>query len=250
MPTTGGEFPPRSNFATTRWTLVRSARLDGDEAARAALAELCESYWGPVYTFVRRRGHDVETARDRTQAFFTRIMETGAFEEVDATRGRFRGWLLGCLKHFLANADDHDRALKRGGGLSPLPLDLDDAEERWGLEVVGGEEDPERAFDRGWALALLETVLSELGQEYAARGMTPLFEALRPRLVPGAEGEPLATVAERLERTEGSLKTAVHRLRRRYGELLRQAIAHTVEEPEEIDEEVGRLFRAVSGESS
>jgi len=250
MPTASAGLPADPHFTTTRWTLVRSARLDGDEAARAALGELCECYWGPVYAFVHRRGYDAETTSELTQAFFTRVMETDAFAGADAERGRLRAWLLGCLKHFLANEGDRERALKRGGGITPLPLELEEVERRWGVALPGGEEDPERAFEREWARALLETVLGELEGEYAARGMTELFTSLRPRLVPGGEGEPLADIAARLGRSEGSPKTAVHRLLRRYGELLRRAIADTVEDPEEIGEEIDRLFRALSGERS
>lgn len=231
-------------FRTTRWTLIRRAGGEELEESQAALAELCEAYWGPVYRFIQRGGRQEQDARDSTQAFFTRLIETRDFDSVDAARGRFRAWLLGCVKHFLANEGAYRDSLKRGGGHRVLSLDF---EAEQAMQVTDDRAlDPEAAFARDWTLALLERVLGQLGVEYGGAGQGALFAALRPRLQPGGEGRPFEELAEEFDRTPGSLKTAMHRLRRRYGELLRREVAETMEDPSQVEEEIRGLFESVS----
>ena len=240
----GQEHESRAGFATTRWSLVRRARREGDQAAREALAELCSLYWAPVHRYIRRRGHDEEQARDHTQAFFTSLIEGGHFDAVDASRGRFRAWLLGCAKHFLSNAAARSRTWKRGGAQQLLSLDFDAQSE---LPLADERAlDPEAAFAREWTLALLQRVLQELESEYTSAGQAELFGALRSRLLPGGEEPAFQQLAERFGRSAGSLKTAAHRLRRRYAELLRRQVADTLEDQSELEDELRGLFESVS----
>lgn len=235
-------------FLTTRWSVVQAAGEEDSPASREALARLCEAYWYPLYAFVRRSGHDAAAARDLTQGFFARLLEKRDLAAADPGRGRFRSFLLANLKFFLANERERQGALKRGGGRAPFSMDFEGADSRFGLEPAHGET-PERAFERTWALALLERVLELVGREYARRGQGELFEALRPELT-GAEPESRRALAERLSMTEGALKVALHRLRRRYGDALREAIAETVADPSEVDREIGALFEVLGPEKT
>ncbi|MFT4540227.1 MAG: DNA-directed RNA polymerase specialized sigma24 family protein [Planctomycetota bacterium] len=237
-------LPRPDNFATTRWSLVHRARRDGDKAARAALAELCQTYWAPVHHYVLRRGYSEDEARDHTQAFFTSLIEGGDFDAVDPQRGRFRAWLLGCANHFLANAEHHRQAWKRGGSHQVLSLDFDSVR---GVAVTDAKaESPEAAFEREWALAVLAKVLVELEQEYRGAGQAELFAALRPRLLPGEDCAPFQELASRFGRSAGALKTAAHRMRRRYGELLRRGVGDTLEDASGVEGEIQGLFDALS----
>jgi RNA polymerase sigma-70 factor (ECF subfamily) len=212
--------------------------------SRESLAELCEAYWYPLYAYIRRRGHDPEQARDLTQDFFARALEKGLLAEADPTRGRFRSFLRRVCADFIANRRDWEHAQKRGGGQAVLPIDTVDAEGRYALELADGLT-PERIFDRSWALTLLARVLDQLGREYDEAGKAVTFEALRGVLA----GEPgltsYAAVAARLGTTEGAARVAAHRLRRRYGELLRHEIASTLADPDEVDDEIRDLFAAL-----
>jgi RNA polymerase sigma-70 factor (ECF subfamily) len=230
-------------FATTRWSLVAAARDPAAPESRQALADLCAAYWYPVYAYVRRRGHDHHQAQDLTQAFFARLLEKNDLADADRTRGRFRSFLLTACQHFLANQYDHAKAKKRGGGRSHVALDFSDADQRYSHEPAH-DDTPERLFDRRWALDLLDRALSELRSEYGDSGRGKLFEALKGTLTGGAE-EAYADLAERLAMTEGAVKVAVHRLRQRYRDRLRAAIAETVEKPEDVDGEVRDLFAAL-----
>lgn len=233
--------PAVRRFATTRWSLVVAAgRPDAPDGA-GALADLCRLYWYPVYAYVRRRGHRPHDADDLTQAFFARLLEKGALAAAAPERGRFRTFLLTACQHFLANEHHRAHAAKRGGRVESL--DLTDAEGRYVREPAR-DEPPERLFERRWALDLLGRVLARLRQEYEADGKGPLFEALKDRLT-GDDAAGYAAVAGALGLTAGAAKTAAYRLRRRYGELLREEIAETVAAPAEIDEEVQALFRAL-----
>lgn len=229
-------------FATTRWSLVAAAQDPAAPESRQALADLCAAYWYPVYAYVRRRGHDHHQAQDLTQAFFARLLEKNDLAAADRTRGRFRTFLLTACQHFLANQHDYEMAKKRGGGRSPVRLDFADADHRYAHEPAH-DDTPERLFDRRWALDLLDRALAELRDEYEGSGRAKLFDALKGTLTGGAEG--YAELADRLGMTEGAVKVAVHRLRQRYRDRLRAAIAETVEKPEDVDDEVRDLFAAL-----
>ncbi len=236
--------PRDPGFRTTRWSLVRAAAgAAGDDRGRAALAELCELYWPPVYAYARRRGLDPDGAADLTQSLFARILEKGQLAGVDAGRGRFRAWLRSAVEHQWANERARAAALVRGGGRPLVSLDRD-AGERFAAPCAAAGDDPARAFDRAWAHALLAQALEELRAEYAARGRAELFEALRPTLGGGGEARALAAVAADLGTTEGAVKVAAHRLRRAYRERVRRAVAGTVADAGDVEDELADLFRA------
>ena len=236
---------PSGAFATTHWTIVVAAAHAGTGEAGPAMAELCETYWYPVYLFIRRQTGDADAALDLTQGFFARLLEKRDLAGVDRARGRFRSWLVAAVKNYMSNERDRARAGKRGGGRRPLSIDAADAESRYRLEPAH-DLTPERVFERRWALTLLDRVLSALRAESHAEGKTALFEALKDCLG-GRPGESrYREAATRLGMAEGAVRMAAHRLRRRYRELLREQIAQTVETPEQIDEEIAFLFKAVS----
>lgn len=231
-----------AGFAATRWTLVLAAAR-GNAAPRAAeaMAELCSVYWYPLYAYVRRRGHDTHEAEDLTQEFFLRVLAKNYLAGVDREKGKFRAFLLASFKHFLANEWDRSQAQKRGGGQTVVSINLDDAENRYRLEPWH-DLTPERLFERRWALTVLDQVLARLQAEHSAESKQSLFEKLKPFLTGGREAGGYAEAGAELGMTEGAVKTAVHRLRRRYRELLRDEIAQTVAGPEEIDEEIRYLL--------
>lgn len=243
---TGADGAPNAprNFQTTRWSLVVSAGEGDTPEAREALATLCRLYWYPIYLFVRRRGYGPEEALDMTQGFFTRLLERNDLSTADRKRGRFRSWLLGCLKHFLSNEWDRANALKRGGGRSILSIDAEDAEGRY-LREPAHDLTPEKVFDRRWALTLLEQTLSELRAECERSGKQELFESLKPSLTPDGRDEGYAALGAKLKMSEGAVKVAAHRLRQRYREILRGRIAETVNSEEAVDEEIRDLFSAL-----
>lgn len=231
-------------FATTRWSLVLRAGRNDTPHAHAALEHLCRAYWYPLYAHARRRGHDAHEAEDLTQAFFARLLQKQTLERADPARGRFRTFILTALDHFLA--DEHDRThAQRRGGNAPA-LDLTSAESRYALESTRYAPSPDRAFDREWALALLDTVLAQVEAEYRANGRSALFAALRPTLAGSRQTQPYGALAAQLGMTEANVKVAVHRLRQRYRACLRAEIAQTVAEPGEIEEEMRHLLRAVA----
>ena len=242
--TTGGA-DRRSVFLTTRWTVVCAAGAAQDTDARSALAELCRTYWYPLYAFVRRQGRNPEDAQDLTQAFFARLIAKRDLAGVDRAKGRFRSFLLAAMKHFLANEWDKARALKRGGGAHVTSLDAGDAETRY-LREPADPETPERIFERRWALALLDEVLRRLRADYASRGQAALFDGLKESLAGGGGAEGHAAAAHRLGMNEGAVKVAAHRMRRRYRDLLREEIVRTVDRPEEVDGELRHLFGVLS----
>jgi RNA polymerase sigma-70 factor (ECF subfamily) len=233
--------PGPRQFATTQWSLVAAATTDeaSQGRARQALEQLCRAYWYPLYAFVRGRGHAPEDAQDLTQAFFARIIESGGFGTADRERGRFRSYLLGAMKHFLASEWHRGRALKRGGGLRLVEWDALDPETRY-TRSADRDDDPELRFDREWALEITTAALRALGEEMAAADKGKQFEALRGCLT--GEGElPRAELAERLGMSVGGVKVAVHRLRQRYRELLRATVAETVGDEKSLDEEMRYL---------
>lgn len=224
--------------------MLRAGADDGTDA-HDALARLCRTYWYPLYAHVRRRGYPPPDAEDLTQAFFARLLERRTVARADPARGRFRSFMLASLDHFLADERDRARAQKRGGGQVFVSIDAAAAEERLRLEPVDARA-PDREFDRAWALALLETVIARLRDEHAAAGRAGLLEALSATLVGSRDVQPYAELAGRLGMTEGAVKVAVHRLRKRYRSLLEDEIAQTVDSPEEARDEL-RYLLAVLG---
>ena len=233
-------------FATTHWSVILAATRSDTTRAQAALASLCQAYWYPLYSFVRRRGYEAHDAQDLTQEFFARLLEQKWLAQADRERGRFRTFLLAAMGHFLANEWDKARTQKRGGGVQIVPLQLDSAETRYGKEPADPMT-PEQGYDRHWALALLEKVLAGLREEHVAAGTEELFDALKPCLVGDSQAQPYAALGARLGMTEGAVKVAMHRLRQRYRQLLREEIAHTVATPDEVNEEMRYLFAVLTG---
>ena len=237
-----------NRFRTTRWSVVLAAG-DGDErTARAALEELCRIYWWPIYAFVRRNGHDAEAAADLTQSYFLSLLERRDLERMDPERGRFRSFLLVALRNFLAKQRERAHTLKRGRGQAPLSLDVDleDAEARYVREPAGGAT-PEEEFERRWALTLLDRVLRTLRAEAEAAGAGERFELLAPHLTGHGKGVAYRQIGARLGISESAVKVAVHRLRRRFGELLRAEVAETVADERGIEGEIRALLAAVAG---
>ena len=239
------EPPQRPVFVTTHWSMVLAAGRSDTTHARAALEKLCQAYWYPLYAYVRRRGHSPEDAKDLTQEFFARLLERNWVGRADQQKGRFRSFLLSAMNHFLADEWDKARAQKRGGGMTPVPLQFDTAETRYGHEPVDNVT-PEHSYERRWALTLLEEVLQRLRSEYEQEGRTELFTALHPCLVGDRTAQPYAELATKLGVSEGTVKSAVHRLRQRYRELLRDEIAQTVAELGEVDAELRYLFAVLA----
>jgi RNA polymerase sigma-70 factor (ECF subfamily) len=225
--------------------VVLAATRNDTTRAQTALARLCQAYWYPLYAYVRRRGYDAHDAQDLTQEFFARLLARNWLAQADRERGRFRTFLLSALSHFLANEWDKARAQKRGGAVEIVPLQLDSAETRYGHEPADPVT-PEQGYERQWALALLEEVLNRLKREHEGEGQADLFAALKLRLVGDRQTQPYATLAAKLGMTEGAIKVAVHRLRQRYRQLLREEIAHTVASTGEIEDEMRHLFTVLA----
>lgn len=232
-------------FATTHWSVVLAAARPDTTRARAALERLCQTYWPPLYAYVRRRGYSPEDAQDLTQEFFARLLEKNWIARADQSRGRFRSFLLLVLKRFLAVEWHRANTLKRAGDRHRLPLPLATAETRCRIGPADTST-PEQAYEKQWALTLLETVLGRLRVEYEQAGKGRLFDALKPCLMGNRESQPYVTLAVTLEMSEGAVKVAVHRLRERYREWLRVEIAHTVASPVDVDSELRHLFRVLA----
>jgi RNA polymerase sigma factor (sigma-70 family) len=234
-------------FATTRWSVVLAAGHASTGDSREALARLCESYWYPLYAYVRRWGYDADQAQDLTQEFFARLLEKHYLRAADPARGRFRSFLLGSLKHFLSNERDRAGAAKRGGRATVIPLEFETAEGRYSREPADAET-PESVYERRWALILLERTLGRLRREFDNAGKQTLFARLEGHLTGDQETVPYAELCAELGMSEGAIKVAVHRLRRRFGALLREEISETVSDPAEVDDEIRDLFRALKGD--
>lgn len=214
-------------------------------AATQALERLCQSYWYPLYAYVRRRGYGPPDAEDLTQEFFARLLEHNWVALARRSKGRFRSFLLMVLNRFLANEWDKIRAQKRGGGVRTIPLQMDTAESRYSQEPATTTT-PEDLFEREWALTLLEEVLSALRAEYEEAGKAGLFDSLKPCLLGRSETQPYAQLAASLGMSEAAVKVAVHRLRERYRARLKQEVAKTVAVPSEVDSELRHLFRVLA----
>lgn len=236
---------PADYFATTHWTVVLQAGARSTPESESALEQLCRSYWYPLYAYARRHGHSKEDAEDLTQGFFARFLKRNYLEGLSSEKGRFRAFLLTALKRYMANEFDYANRKKRGGGVAPLSLDWQDAENRYLIEPAD-HLSPDKLYDRAWALTLLERVIGQLREECVREGKAELFERLKPFLMIGKSAIPYPEAAADLKLSEGAVRLAVHRLRRRYRELLRQEIAQTLSNPEQVEEELGALFSAFS----
>jgi len=238
--------PPRAaaSFATTRWSVVISAGRASQPDSRVALEALCRSYWSPLYAYLRRRVSDINEAQDLTQAFFVELLEKNTIEVADPQRGRFRAFLITAFKHFLSKQWDAAKALKRGGGRTPIPLDFAEADSRFNLEPAT-ELTAEQLYDRQWAMTLLEQIMRRLREEFVNADKTEQFELLKGFLIGDHAGVTYADVAERLGMTEAAVKKSTSRMRGRYRELLREEIAQTVDGPDEVEAEIRGLFSAL-----
>lgn len=240
-------------FITTRWTCVLAARGETPEAQRA-LSELCEAYWTPVFRFLRREGKDEDLARELTQEFFGRILSRDGFAHADPKRGRFRSFLLGAVRHFLADVRDRERAAKRGGGVAAAPLSVQDSPENEtesgaGIQVADQRADvPDTYFDRQWAFALMTRAYTRLAEEQQSAGKSDQYAILKPWLVGETASLPQAEAAQQLRLTEGAVKVAIHRLRKRFRELIRAEIAQTVPDPADTEAELRYLIEVLAAD--
>jgi RNA polymerase sigma-70 factor (ECF subfamily) len=239
-PSGGGQF------ASTRWTQILAAADPAHPDTREALAALCRIYWPPLYAFVRRRGFGPADAEDLTQGFFARLLRLDSLADVRRERGRFRAFLLASLKNYLADERDRARAEKRGAGLV-ASIEATAAEAGFQREPADAAATPDAAFDRAWALTLLDTVATRLRTDYAAAGQENVFSTLSFSLTGDRSALPYAELAAQLGLTEPAVRVAVHRLRKRYRQLLREEIAQTVARPEDVDDELRELRRALAG---
>jgi RNA polymerase sigma-70 factor (ECF subfamily) len=235
----------KAPFPTTRWSRVALAGDRDDPGAVEALADLCAAYWYPLYAFVRRKGFGPDEAADLVQGTFATLLARDGLAHLDPARGRFRSYLMAACAHHIADARDRDHALRRGGGRAPLPIDRLQAEGRYGLEPAH-DLTAERLFDRRWATDLLERALARLEAESALAGKGDLVARLLPTLTGGHGEAQHAAIADELGMTEGAVKMAASRLRRRYGELLRDEVARTVADPADVADELRALFAALA----
>ena len=236
---------PGDVFATTHWTVVLEAGRRSTPQSDRALEQLCKAYWFPLYAYVRRRGHTKEDAEDLTQAFFARFLEKNYLVGLSAERGRFRAFLLAALKHFLANEWDKSQRAKRGGNITHLSLDWQTADTQFQVAAVN-EPSPDKAFDREWAVALLGKVIDRLQAECAVDGHGEQFAELKVFLTAGKGELSHADAARKLGMEETAVRVAVHRLRKRYRQLLRDEIIQTLADAADVDEEMRALFGAFS----
>jgi len=235
----------KANFANTHWSVVLAAADADSPRTNEALEDLCRTYWYPLYAFVRRRGYPAHEAQDLTQSFFARLLDKNYLKSVDPGKGKFRSFLLAALEHFLANEWRRASAQKRGGGRTIISFDDDSAEKAY-LEVPGIALTPAQLYEQQWAAALLDRVLARLGSEYASANKAESFDELKIFLTGEKHPETYAMLADKVGTTEAALKMSISRLRRRYGQLLREEIAHTVSRPEEVEEELRGLAAALS----
>jgi RNA polymerase sigma-70 factor (ECF subfamily) len=209
------------------------------------MAELCRAYWFPVYSFVRNRTKSADEAQDLTQEFFLYLLDSAILRTANPSAGRFRSYLAVCLKHFLADQADRRGALKRGGSTTVVPLDLSDAEIRYARNLQH-HETPEKIFDRQWAVVVVTRACDQLQEAFSSEGRAKYFHHLKPFLPGGTEVPSAAAVAVELDMTEGAVKVAIHRLRRRYGEVLRANVSHTLANPADVDDEIRFLLNCLS----
>jgi RNA polymerase sigma factor (sigma-70 family) len=232
------------DFRTTRWSLIVAAG-GGDERATAALAELCQAYWRPVYAFFRRQHQTGEDATDLTQAFFLHLLEHRAIERADQSRGRFRSYLLTAASNFLASARQHERTLRRGAHAPHESIDGTEADRHPLLSAHDQDSSPDAVFERHWALNVTERAMERVRAEYASRGQEQAFDELRPFLTSDASGATDGP-ADRTGPANAATRTGLHRVRRRFGEALRAEIRQTVDESHDVDDELRFLLRVLS----
>jgi len=243
----GAQMPTAAmGFHTTHWTVVLAARAKDGAAAHEALASLCATYWYPLYAFIRRQGSSPHDAEDLTQEFFFRFLERHSLGSVQPAAGKFRSFLLVCLKNFLANERERSQAQRRGGGRPLVPLDSGDAETRYSLEPAD-HRTPESEFERRWAFAVIERTMRELRGEHAGGEKRTLFEELQGFLPCGQGNVSKAELAAKRGVSVGAIDLAIHRLRQRFGALLREQVAHTVSSETEVEEEIRHLISVLSG---
>lgn len=234
---------PGSRFPTTRWSVVLVAGEDPD-GARDALSSLCEAYWDPLYSFVRRRGFEPDDAKDLTQGFFLSLLERDDLRKLHPDAGRFRSFLCASVRHFISNEMNRAKALKRGGGVVTISFDAEEAEKRYRLEPRD-DRDPEKVFERRWAFTVLRRAEQRLAREWKESGRKESFEELRPLVAGGGPHGSYAGIAAEIGISEDALKMRIHRLRRRFGRLVRDEIAETVADPAEVDDELRYLLSVV-----
>jgi RNA polymerase sigma-70 factor (ECF subfamily) len=240
--------PPPARFPTTRWSRVARAGGPPTPEARAALAELCDAYWYPIYALVRRKGYGADLALDLTQDYFARVLERGTVAAADPEKGRFRSFLLADCSFFLADRRDRDRALKRGGGRPVFSIDARDAEGRF-LREPSHDKTPERMFERDWAVALIARVFERLERHYADTDRSRLFRHLKPLVSSDPDAVPRAAIATELGLTEGNLRVALHRLRTRFAVGLREEVTTTLQDASDdaVEEELQALLAVLGG---
>jgi len=231
----------QASFQGTRWSVVIAAQDKDSPDAEKALSELCAIYWYPLYVFVRRSGCSHHEAEDMTQGFFQNLLGKDGLANVDPKKGKFRSFLLVSMKHFLANERDRAKAIKRGGDITFLSIDMTAGEGRYEWEPVDSVT-PDVLYERSWAMTLLDTVLMDLKAEYKIKGKTEIFEALEHFVSGSSPVTSYSEVAQLLETSEGNIKVLVHRIRRRFGDILRGHVAHTVESESEVDQEIRHLM--------
>jgi DNA-directed RNA polymerase specialized sigma24 family protein len=236
-----------AGFESTHWTVVLEATVQDSAAGQAAFAVLYQTYWYPLYAFIRRSGHSPDEAQDLTQGFFANLLEKKWLSSISREGGKFRSYLLGSVKHFLSHCREQARAQKRGGGKAPLSLDCDASELRYQLEQVDNLT-PERVFEQRWAWQMLEQAIERLRREYVRAEKGELFEELKIFLSGAQPAVSHAELAAKYEISTSAVGVAIHRMRRRYGELLRQEIARTVNDPREVDDEIRQLIACLRGE--
>ena len=241
------QHPSRAWFATTHWSVVLAAGDNAHSRSAAALQTLCQSYWYPLYAYVRQKGYGAQDAEDLTQSFFMHLLNRDRLGRLTRDRGKFRSFLLTALNHFLVDQWKRGSAQKRGGGQSIFRLDVQEAETRYRQEPVDTTT-PEKLFEQNWAVTLLNTVFVQLQQEQSDKGKGEQFEQLKFCLTGQRSAVPYAELAEKMKLSESALKVLVHRLRQRYRELLRQEVAHTVSGPDEVEEELRYLRQILSGD--
>ena len=233
-------------FRTTHWSIVLLSAQTQVPGSQTALADLCRLYWYPLYVFVRRRGYGAEDAQDLTQGFFLSLLERKSLRQVDPEKGKFRSFLLASLKNYLSDAFDRENSMKRGGQIEFVTLDFETGEERY-REDAADSLTAEKVFDARWAMTLLEHAIGRLRQEYGSQGKTAIIDALLPFLDP-TNSKKLPSyeeVADQLQVSLGGVKTLIHRLRKRYSELLREEVARTVTDPRAVDDEIHALCEAL-----
>jgi RNA polymerase sigma factor (sigma-70 family) len=235
-------------FRTTHWSMVLQAARADEPGSLEALNSLCAAYWKPIYAYVRRRGYDPHEAQDLVQSFFASVIASNGIHRVDQSKGRFRSWLLGAIRNHLTNEHDRRTRQKRGGGFEHLSIDAAPEEQRFQVEPIS-ETTPERVFERRWAQIVLERAVDRLREDFAATGQEERFEILKEFLFLDASQNSYADAAARLGISVSAVTSAIHRMRVRFRSFFREEIAHTVEDPAEIDDEIRSLASALAESS-